>query len=163
LAIAKAFVATGVTPKRTVIFANWTAEERGLLGSRYFVDTFKEMDAVQYYHNFDMIGRSHNYNKPDSAVTLMYTKSWKQAEELCAKNNVEFNLGLKIHYSAWDNPTSGSDNASFARKNIPIMWFHTGGHESYHMPGDHSEKIDWQKYEAIVRTSFLTLWDLANE
>jgi len=163
VAIAKAFMATGVQPKRSILFANWTAEERGLLGSRYFVDTFKNIDQVKYYHNYDMIGRSYNYEQPDSAVTLLYTKAWKQAEDLCAQNNVQYNLGLKINYSAWDNPTSGSDNAPFAKKGIPIMWFHTGGHESYHMPDDHVEKIDWQKYEAIVKTSFLTLWNLANE
>ncbi|MCG8580531.1 MAG: M20/M25/M40 family metallo-hydrolase [Bacteroidales bacterium] len=163
VAIARAFIATGIQPKRTVIFANWTAEERGLLGSRYFVNTFKDIDKVKYYHNYDMVGRSYNYEKPDSAVTLLYTKSWQQAEQLCSTYNKEYKLGLKINFSAWDNPTSGSDNAPFAKKDIPIMWFHTGGHESYHMPSDHVERIDWQKFEAIVKTSFLTLWDLANE
>lgn len=163
VAIARAFMATGIQPKRTVIFANWTAEERGLFGSRFFVNSFKDIDKVKYYHNYDMIGRSYNYERPDSAVSLLYTKSWKQAENLCRQHNKEFNLGLKINYSAWDNPTSGSDNAPFAKKGIPIMWFHTGGHESYHMPSDHVDRIDWQKFEAIVKTSFLTLWDLANE
>jgi len=163
VAIAKAFVAAGIQPKRTVVFANWTAEERGLLGSRYFVDTFKDIKKVKYYHNYDMIGRSYSYERPDSAVTLLYTKAWKQAEDLCRAHNTTYKLGLKINYSAWDSPTSGSDNAPFAQKGIPIMWFHTGGHESYHMPSDHVEKIDWQKYEGIVKTSFLTLWNLANE
>ncbi|MCU4154948.1 M20/M25/M40 family metallo-hydrolase [Carboxylicivirga sp. A043] len=163
VAIARAFMATGIQPKRTVIFANWTAEERGLLGSRYFVNTYKDIDKVKYYHNYDMIGRSYNYEQPDSAVTLLYTKSWQQAEKLCSSFNKDYQFGLKINYSAWDDPTSGSDNAPFAKKGIPIMWFHTGGHESYHMPSDHAERIDWQKFEAIVKTSFLTLWSLANE
>ncbi|MBS2211578.1 M20/M25/M40 family metallo-hydrolase [Carboxylicivirga mesophila] len=162
-AIAKAFMATGVQPKRTVIFANWTAEERGLFGSRYFVKHFKDIDKIKYYHNYDMIGRSYNYEQPDSAVSLLYTKEWAQAETLCKQYNKEYQLGLKINFSAWDNPTSGSDNAPFAKKGIPIMWFHTGGHESYHMPSDHVDRIDWQKLEAIVKTSFLTLWNLANE
>ncbi|WP_439181582.1 M28 family metallopeptidase [Carboxylicivirga taeanensis] len=163
VAIAKAFMATGVQPKRTIIFANWTAEERGLFGSRYFVDSFEHIKQVKYYHNYDMIGRSYNYERPDSAVSLLYTKAWAQAEALCRKHIKNHQLGLKINYSAWDNPTSGSDNAPFAKKGIPIMWFHTGGHESYHMPSDHVDRIDWQKYEAIVKTSFLTLWNLANE
>ncbi|WP_430814528.1 M28 family metallopeptidase [Carboxylicivirga sp. RSCT41] len=163
VAIARAFMAMGIRPKRTVIFANWTAEERGLFGSRYFVNTYDKIGRVKYYHNYDMIGRSYKYEKPDSAVTLLYTKSWDQAEKLCATYNEEYQLGLKINFSAWDNPTSGSDNAPFAKKGIPIMWFHTGGHESYHMPGDHVERIDWQKFEAIVKTSFLSLWNLANE
>ncbi|MCT4590707.1 MAG: M20/M25/M40 family metallo-hydrolase [Carboxylicivirga sp.] len=163
VAIARAFMATGIQPKRTVIFANWTAEERGLFGSRHFVNTFKNIKQVKYYHNYDMIGRSNNYEKPDSAVALLYTKSWKQAEDLCHRYNTDYKLGLKINFSGWDNPTSGSDNAPFAQKGIPIMWFHTGGHESYHMPSDHVDRIDWHKFEAIVKTSFLTLWNLANE
>ncbi len=163
VAIARAFMATGIQPKRTVIFANWTAEERGLFGSRFFVKNFDAISKVKYYHNYDMVGRSYNYERPDSAVALLYTKAWTQAETLCKQFNKQYQLGLKINYSAWDNPTSGSDNAPFAQKGIPIMWFHTGGHESYHMPSDHVDKIDWQKYEAIVKTSFLTLWNLANE
>jgi len=163
IAIARAFMATGIQPKRTIVFANWTAEERGLLGSRYFVNEFDEIDKVKYYHNYDMIGRSKNFEQPDSAVTFIYTAAWKEAEELCRNSNEALNLGLKIQYSAWDKPTSGSDNAPFARKGIPIMWFHTGGHESYHMPSDHTERIDWYKFESVVKTSFLTLWNLANE
>ncbi|TAJ13397.1 M20/M25/M40 family metallo-hydrolase [Marinilabiliaceae bacterium JC017] len=163
MAIAKAFAATGVRPKRTVIFASWTAEERGLFGSKYFLNTFKKTDQIKYYHNYDMIGRSYNPEKPDSAVALLYTKNWHQAEAHVKKANETYQLGLKVNYSAWDDPTSGSDNAPFAKKGIPIMWFHTGGHPDYHMPSDHADKIDWTKFQNIVKASFATLWELANE
>jgi hypothetical protein len=161
--IAAAFKATGVKPKRTVIFANWTAEERGLLGSRYFVSKFKNTGRIKYYHNYDMIGRSYDFKKSDMAVAMMYTDTWKEAGELTTKFNKDYNLGLNINLSAWDNPVSGSDNASFARIGIPIMWYHTGGHPDYHQPGDHSDKIDWEKMESIIKNSFLTLWELANQ
>ena len=42
LQIARAFLATGKQPERTVIFAFWDGEEKGLLGSRAFVDRFPE-------------------------------------------------------------------------------------------------------------------------
>ena len=161
--IARAFAATGTRPKRTVIFAGWTAEERGLLGSKYFLNTFPHPEKILYYHNYDMIGRSYDPAKPDSSVALLYTKSWSDAEKLARKAVEKYHLGLKINYSAWDNPTSGSDNATFAKKSIPIMWFHTGGHPEYHHPGDHADKIDWQKMRDIIKTSFVTLWELANE
>ena len=162
-AIAAAFKATGIQPKRTIIFANWTAEERGLLGSRYFVNNFKQIKKVICYHNYDMIGRSYDPKKSDMAVSLMYSKTWPKAEILSDRFNKEHNLGLNINFSPWDNPTSGSDNAFFAKQGIPIMWYHTGGHSEYHKPGDHAEHIDWQKLEAIIKNSFLTLWELANE
>ena len=163
LSIARAFAATGVQPKRTVVFAAWTAEERGLLGSQYFLNNYPDPKKILYYHNYDMIGRSSNPSKPDSSVALLYTKSWHKAEELVRAAVKEHNLGLKINYSAWDNPVSGSDNATFAKKGIPIMWFHTGGHPDYHKPSDHSDKIDWQKMRDIIKVSFITLWELANE
>jgi hypothetical protein len=58
---------------------------------------------------------------------------------------------------------SGSDNATFAKRGIPIMWFHTGGHPDYHKPSDHYDKIDWQKMRNIIKVSFISLWELANE
>ncbi len=161
--IAAAFKATGVTPKRTVIFANWTAEERGLLGSRYFVNNFGNIRNVKYYHNYDMIGRSYDHKKSDMAVSMMFTDTWKAAGELTSRFNKEYNLGLNINLSPWDNPVGGSDNASFARLGIPIMWYHTRGNPDYHQPSDHAERIDWQKMESIIKNSFLTLWQLANE
>ncbi len=161
--IAKAFMATGIQPKRTIIFANWTAEERGLHGSSYFANTFDGIENIKYYHNYDMVGRSADPSKPDSIVSFIYTASWDRSI-IKAKSIVEeYNLGLRISPKPWDKPTSGSDNAPFARKDIPIIWFHTEGHPQYHMPDDTVEKIDWNKFEAIVKTSFIMLWDLANE
>ncbi len=163
LTIARAFVATEVQPKRTVIFAAWTAEERGLLGSKYFMNSYPDAKNILYYHNYDMIGRSYDPSKPDSSVALLYTKSWEKAEGLVRAAVNDYDLGLKVNYSAWDNPVSGSDNATFAKRGIPIMWFHTGGHPEYHKPGDHYDKIDWQKMRDIIKVSFVTLWELANE
>ncbi len=161
--IAEAFKATGIQPKRTVVFANWTAEERGLLGSRYFVNHFVKPERIIYYHNYDMIGRSVDAKKTDMAVSLLFTDTWTKAGALSTQFNKQYSLGLNIQLSPWDKPTGGSDNASFALRGIPIMWYHTGGHANYHMPDDHAEYIDWQKLEAIVKNSFLTLWELANE
>jgi Zn-dependent M28 family amino/carboxypeptidase len=163
IAIARAFAATGEQPKRTVIFAVWTAEERGLLGSKYFLNSYPDARNILYYHNYDMIGRSYNPSKPDSSVALLYTKSWGKAEELVRAAVKEYDLELKVNYSAWDNPVSGSDNATFAKRGIPIMWFHTGGHPDYHKPSDHYDKIDWQKMRNIIKVSFISLWELANE
>ena len=58
LQIAQAFLATGVQPARTVIFALWDGEEKGLLGPAYFVQSFREMAHIKGYLNFDMIGRN---------------------------------------------------------------------------------------------------------
>ncbi len=161
LALAKAFILSGIKPERTLLFAAWTGEERGLLGSSHFVETFDHPEQIKYYHNYDMIGRSPDPLQPDSNVGFIYTEAWEEAKTLSMKNNQTYALGLNLRFGPVKNPTGGSDNGSFARKEIPIMWFHTGGHPDYHQPSDHVEKIDWEKMEAIVKLSFLNLWDLA--
>jgi hypothetical protein len=44
-----------------------------------------------------------------------------------------------------------------------VIWYHTDGHPDYHMPGDHSDKINWSKVVDITKASFLNMWNLANE
>ena len=45
----------------------------------------------------------------------------------------------------------------------PIIWYHTNGHPVYHMPTDHSERINWNKLVDITMASFLIMWNMANE
>lgn len=162
LQIARAFLNSGMRPKRTVIFALWDGEEKGLLGSRYFTQTFPSMQKVKGYLNFDMIGRNNDETKPRHVV-YFYTAG-KPVFEQWLKNDIrEYALKLEPDYRAWDNPVGGSDNASFALLNIPIMWYHTDGHPDYHMPGDEAKKINWEKLTEITKASFLGLWKMANE
>ena len=74
LQIARAFLATGQQPERTIIFAFWDGEEKGLLGSKAFVQSFPEIKNVKGYLNFDMIGRNNNEAKP-THVVYFYTES----------------------------------------------------------------------------------------
>ena len=64
LQIVRAFLATGQQPERTVIFAFWDGEEKGLLGSRYFAMTYPEIQTVKGYLNFDIVGRNNNEAQP---------------------------------------------------------------------------------------------------
>ena len=76
---------------------------------------------------------------------------------------VDYRLQLEPDYRAWDNPVGGSDNGSFAKEGIPIIWYHTNGHPDYHLPGDEAAKINWNKTVDITKASFLAMWKLANE
>ncbi|MFY1614594.1 M28 family metallopeptidase [Macellibacteroides fermentans] len=162
LQIARAFLATGVKPERTVIFAFWDGEEKGLLGSSYFVQSFPYIDRVKGYLNFDMIGRNNNEANPEHVV-YFYTESHPVFGDWLKRDISKYGLKLKPNYRPWDKPIGGSDNASFAKLNIPVIWYHTDGHPDYHMPGDHSDKINWSKVVDITKASFLNMWNLANE
>lgn len=161
LQVAKAFLETGVQPERTVIFAFWDGEEKGLLGSRYFTMTYPELNKVKGYLNYDMIGRNHDDLKPQYVV-YFYTASKPVFGEWLKKDIETYRLQLEPDYRSWDNPVGGSDNGSFAKAGIPIIWYHTDGHADYHMPGDSAEKINYNKVVDITKASFLNMWNLAN-
>lgn len=162
LQIARAFLATGQQPERTVLFAFWDGEEKGLLGSRTFVQYFPAIEEVKAYLNFDMIGRN-NDEAQSTQVVYFYTESHPVFGDWL-KNDIEkYGLDLAPDYRPWDNPVGGSDNGSFARVGIPIIWYHTDGHPDYHQPSDHVDRINWEKLVNITKASFLDMWRLANE
>lgn len=162
LQIAKAFVASGKKPKRNVIFAFWDGEEKGLLGSAHFTHTYTDIDKVKAYLNFDMIGRNNKPDEPEYMV-FFYTASHPAFEKWLRSDIVKYNLKLQPSYRAWKNPVGGSDNGSFARKKIPILWYHTDWHPDYSQPSDHSNLLNWDKIIEITKASFLNAWNLANE
>lgn len=162
LQVAKAFLATGEQPERTVIFAFWDGEEKGLLGSKYFVQTFSEIGQVKGYLNYDMIGRNNNEANP-THVVYFYTEAHPAFGEWLKNDIRKYNLNLTPYYRPWDKPVGGSDNASFALLDIPVIWYHTDANPDYHMPGDHTDKLNWNKLVDITKASFLNMWNLANE
>ena len=162
LQIARAFAASGKKPLRNVIFAFWDGEEKGLLGSKYFVQSCPFVKQIKGYLNFDMIGRNNNPDRPRHVV-YFYTESHPAFGQWLKDDIKEYGLKLEPDYRAWDRPIGGSDNGSFALQEIPIIWYHTDGHPDYHQPGDHAERINWEKLTDITRAAFLNMWNLANE
>ncbi|MBP3517872.1 MAG: M20/M25/M40 family metallo-hydrolase [Parabacteroides sp.] len=162
LQVAKAFLASGKQPERTVIFAFWDGEEKGLLGSEYFVQNCSFLKDVKGYLNYDMIGRNSNEAVPEQ-VDYFYTEANPVFGDWLKSDIRKYALNLKPVYHPWDKPVGGSDNGSFAKRDIPIIWYHTNGHPDYHMPSDHVEKINWSKLVDITKASFLNMWNLANE
>lgn len=161
LQIARAFVEAGIQPERSIIFAFWDGEEKRLLGSNFFVETFANPSQIKSYMNFDMIGRNTDENRPNHVV-YFYTDTHPQYGDWLKEAIRTHNFALTPNYRAWDKPVTGSDNASFARKGIPIIWYHTDGHPDYHKPGDHAEKLNWEKVVEITKTAYLVVWRLAN-
>lgn len=161
LQIAKAFLASGKKPERTIIFALWDGEELGLLGSEYFMQTCPFASDIKGYVNFDMIGRNNDEQKP-KYVVYFYTEAHPQFGEWLKSDIKTYGLGLEPNYRAWDKPIGGSDNASFAKRDVPVIWYHTDGHPDYHQPSDHADKINWDKLVEITKAAYLNLWNLAN-
>lgn len=162
MAIARAMKLSGKKPAKTVIFAAWTAEEKGLLGSDYFTRTFPGLYRIGLDVNFDMIGRNSLKDTLGNNLDIEYTKSYKGFETLLQKKLNDQQMGLRAKFTASDRPSGGSDFAPFAARDIPVISYMSGMHPDYHQPSDKVEKIEWEKMTKIVRLGFLSLYDLAN-
>lgn len=176
LAIAEALSRAPRRPKRSVLFVWHMGEERGLWGSQFFT-TFPTVpiDSIVAQLNIDMIGRSRHdgdanpRNKNLSGPNELYVIGSKMmSTELGALSEAVNNAYLKLAFNyRYDDPKDPerffyrSDHIHYARKGIPIIFYFTGTHEDYHGRGDEVSKIDFVKYEKIVRTIYVTLWEIA--
>ena len=163
LTLAKACMATRVQPEYTIVFAAWTAEEKGLLGSHYFVDhPLVPVENIQFYLNYDMISRNAPEDTLENQATLRYTQAYPEIEEMTRIHIKEYRLDMNPNFISMERPRGGSDFASFAASDVPILTFNAGFTSDYHQISDHSSKADIGKMTDIIRVGFLNVWRIAN-
>jgi hypothetical protein len=162
MTLAKAIMQTGKKPEKTILVALWTAEEEGLLGSRYWIQNPTcPLKNVLLNVNFDMISRYISENE-QKKVTLTYTNSYPGFKDITVANLRKYGIDLIVDYQPSADPPGGTDHRSFVAAGIPIMRFKPGHREEYHTPADELSTIDWDIMEKIIRISFLDIWELAN-
>ena len=122
------------------LFIAFSAEELGLIGSRYFVnsDVFNK-ESINFMINLDMVGRL-NVEKELSIFGVGTSSIFKQVV-----NSMNNNFKLKII----EDGTGPSDHTSFYNKDIPVLFFHTGSHENYHRPSDDVNLINYKGMSEI--------------
>ena len=163
MTIAKAFMATGKKPEKSIIFAAWTGEEKGLFGSKYFVKEARKKDMnVVLNLNYDMIARNPGNDSLGNMAHMTYTKANYIIAETTKKNIEEYDINLDLDLRPSEKPRGGSDHAPFAKVGIPIFYFMAAMHPDYHQPSDELSKINWEKMTNIIRVGFLNTWEFAN-
>lgn len=161
LTVAKAFASLGVKPKKTIIFAAWTGEERGLLGSEYFATNLPE-GHVEFYFNMDMLSRSSESDTLENKCYVSYTDTFPILKEMNEKIKEEHSFNIEFTYRGSPKPRGGSDFSSFAAVGIPVSGYFTGLHDDYHTPLDQEEKVNYDKMIPLVKMAFLNLYHIAN-
>jgi hypothetical protein len=164
LAAARAFMAQ--KPKRSILFVNHGAEERGLLGSRYHAALpVVPLDRIVAVLNGDMIGRNH----PDTAALLGTQPPHRSSSELVAMALAANAATAKFAIdSTWDRPTHPegwffrSDHLPYARLRVPSIYYSTLLHQDYHTAQDVPERIDYGKLTRMARWMYMTGWIVAN-
>ena len=161
LQLARAIKKSKIQPERTIIFALWDGEEKGFLGSRFFVKRTPFLSEISAYMNFDMVGRAATGNFCN--LSYIYSAGNPVFGEWLQADVENYKLELMPDFKASKNLLGGSDNSPFARKGVPIVWYHTEGHSDYHRPSDTADKVNYSKLLEITRAAYLCLWRLANE
>lgn len=155
LEIAEAFTEMMLKPRRSILFIAFAAEEMGLLGSRFYVDhaTTSLQDIVSMI-NLDMISRNQEDN-----LTIIGSKHSPELHQLTILANTE--IGFTLHYDG-EQYFDRSDQANFARHDIPVIFYNTQVHADYHRPTDSADKINPNKLARVARLAFLVSWKVAN-
>jgi Iap family predicted aminopeptidase len=139
--------------RRGVIFALWSGEEIGIIGSAAFVEKPPvPLEKIVAYVNFDMVGRL-----KDNKLSVQAVGSSKAWRRLLEKRNVAAGFQLVMG----DDPYLPTDVTSFYPKKIPVLNFFTGAHEDYHRPSDTAEKIDFAGTERIAKFATQIVNDVA--
>jgi len=170
--IAEAFqtaVENGNGPKRSILFLHVTGEEKGLLGSKYYVNhpIFPLANTVANL-NIDMIGRVDKVhtNTPDFVYLIGSDKLSNELHFISEEINTKFtNLLLDYTYNEDNDPNRfyyRSDHYNFAKNNIPIIFYFNGTHQDYHRPSDTPDKINYKVLSKRTQLVFFTAWELAN-
>jgi Tol biopolymer transport system component len=119
---------------RNIVFALWSGEEMGLLGSNAFCEKPPiDLAKTVAYVNADMVGRLR-----DNKLLVQAVGSSKAWPRLLEKRNVAAGFALTLQ----EDPYLPTDVTSFYPKRIPVLNFFTGSHEDYHRPTDTADKVD---------------------
>ncbi|MDH3428342.1 MAG: M28 family peptidase, partial [Gemmatimonadota bacterium] len=147
IALARAFAARERRPRRSIAFMTFSAEEKGLLGSRALVrQRLIPVEKVAFMLNLDMIGRN-----PDQELQLFGDGYVRGLREITEAANRDIDLPIRFAGAGY---TGNSDHDPFYDESIPFLFFFTGVHDDYHQLGDHADKLDYGRMESILQVAY---------
>jgi len=173
LEIAEAFQSMKKKPRRSIVFAWVTAEEKGLLGSDYYSQNpALPLENTLLDINLDMVGRSaekepqevEENEKSLAGPDGLYIVSGKQSSELLKiSNEVCEQFGLISRDELTQAFLMRSDYFHFYKNGVPILGLSTGLHADYHEITDELDKIDYLKMKRVAQYAFTVAYKVANQ
>jgi hypothetical protein len=158
--VAEAFASMPRRPARSILFLGVSGEEDGMLGSEYFSDhPTVPITSIVANLNIDMIGR--NARDDVTVIGKNYSSLGPLVERIAEEHRGI--VGITPADDRWPGQRFffRSDHYSFARKEIPAIFFFAGPHEDYHEPSDEVEALDVDKAARVTRLVFLTAHSVA--
>ncbi|MFT6502393.1 MAG: hypothetical protein ACJASQ_002519 [Crocinitomicaceae bacterium] len=118
------------------LFVAFTGEEKGLLGSNYFVNhTNHKLEDINFMINMDMVGRL------DSLRRLAIYGVGTSPDFLPVIHKID---SPSFQFKFDSSGVGPSDHTSFYLNDIPVLHFFTGQHAQYHKPEDDLELINFE-------------------
>jgi len=155
LELARLFSQNKTKENVNYIFALFSGEEDGLMGSKKLAETIKtNYPNIIFMINMDMVGR---LNK-DNNLTVGGVGTSPILPDLVKKYKPE-----SINLSLDESGVGPSDHTSFYLKDIPVLFLFTGTHTDYHKPTDDAEKINYPGQKTITNYVFNLANALGNE
>ncbi|MFO0792011.1 MAG: M20/M25/M40 family metallo-hydrolase [Pirellulales bacterium] len=153
LELIEAFAKSGLKTRRSILFAFWDAEERGLVGSKHWIaQPTVPIDNVKLDITIDMVGRLR-----DERLQVLGTRSGYGMRRLFSNADDD---SMLLDFS-WEL-SANSDHWPFLEHGVPIALMHTGLHSDYHRPSDDVEKINRAGMRKVSRYLFTALVQVAN-
>ncbi len=163
-------------PRRTTIFAAFSGEEEGLLGSSYFINNPPVPAAnIVAMLNMDMVGRLRDdklliggvgtgteFRKviETANTNVVNVAASKETDAKTALIPSQGTFSIEAKQTSLQSPQFAltlnddgfgpSDHSSFYAKQIPVLFFFTGTHDDYHKPSDTFDKINYDGEARIV-------------
>ena len=132
------------SPKRSVLFTTFGAEEMGLVGSKYFAENPPvDLSSVQVMINMDMVGRLNDQRQ------LQIGGVGTSPGFTALLDSINQPYGFNLKYS--NEGYGPSDHAAFYANDIPVLFISTGGHPDYHTPLDNLEGINVEGAREVMQ------------
>lgn len=134
--LARYFTNNNVKENTNFLFICYSGEELGLIGSKKYCEAPTiDFQKVTYVINLDMIGRLNNDTKKMVIGGVGTAPDFSPLIDLMPGNLTAMKDSSGI---------GPSDHTSFYLKNLPVLFFFTGGHSDYHKPSDDADKINYK-------------------
>lgn len=156
---ARVFKACNFQPKRSIEFIGFSAEEQGLLGSKYYVNNLPSGKTILGVINVDMIGTG----RSSDCVDFGY-KSYSGGNlisDMIVSMNTRYNIGLSTR--SYTSSQTGSDHYNFWNANIPAVYGAECQFSSvYHRTTDTTQYINYSQLTKTTKAVVAALGEFTN-
>lgn len=169
LELAQAFMQAkrdGFAPRRSLLFANFAGEEKGVLGSFFYANNqpIVPLEKTVANINMDGVGGIDSAHPTKSKNYIYLASAEKLSDELLDINKRVLQItGSSLELTDGNGKNFSSDNQSFENQLVPFIYYSTGRTDHYHKPSDEPDTIDYEHLARVTQLIFGTVWQVANQ